>query len=133
MSVFIDTSAFYALLNAADRQHLEAARIWAGLLDSGTDLETHNYVVLETVALVQRRMGDKALPPLFDSLFGVVRIVWVDEDIHRRAVGAMRAIAKSDLSLVDCVSFEVMRLRANDAAFTFDRHFAERGFATLKS
>jgi predicted nucleic acid-binding protein len=33
-----------------------------------------------------------------------------------------------DLSLVDFVSFELMRREGIRTAFTFDRHFAEQGF-----
>jgi uncharacterized protein len=132
MSVFIDTSALYALLDDSDARHREAARTWARLLDANKDLETHNYVISESAALVQRRLGVKRFPDLFDGLLPLVRVVWVDEEIHRRAVGAVRAAAKSGLSLVDCVSFEIMRLRANEAAFAFDRHFEEHGLAVLK-
>jgi predicted nucleic acid-binding protein len=132
MSVFIDTSALFALLDESDHRHREAAAIWSGLLESGADLETHNYVVSEIAALAQRRLGTKVFTPLFDGLLAMVRVVWVDEEIHRRAVGAMRAAAKSGLSLVDCVSFEIMRLRGCESAFAFDRHFDEHGFTTLK-
>jgi len=133
MIVFVDTSAFYALLDSSDRRHREAARIWAGLLDSGADLETHNYVIVETAALVERRLGEASYGAFFDGLLGVVRVVWVDEDAHRRAEGAMRAASKSGLSLVDCVSFEVIRRRAVETAFAFDHHFEENGFTILKS
>ncbi len=34
MKVFIDTSAFFALLDDSDSRHREAARIWTGLLES---------------------------------------------------------------------------------------------------
>jgi predicted nucleic acid-binding protein len=131
MKVFVDTSALMALLDASDLRHRDAARIWAPLIDSDADLETHNYVVIESTAVVQRRLGNKSLPPLLDGLLPLIRVVWVDEEIHRRAVGAMRA-ARSGLSLVDGVSFEIMRLRTSEAAFAFDRHFGEHGFSTLK-
>ncbi len=86
MSVFIDTSALFALLDASDVRHREAARIWAGLLDSEADLFTHSYVIVETSALVQRRMGEKLIEPFFDGLLPLVRIIWVEEEIHRRAL-----------------------------------------------
>ena len=132
MKVFVDTSALMALLDESDLRHRDAARIWAPLIDSDADLETHNYVVVESTAVVQRRLSNTSLPLLLDGLLPLIRVVWVDEEIHRRAVGAMRAAARSGLSLVDCVSFEIMRLRTSEAAFAFDRHFGEHGFATLK-
>lgn len=39
--------------------------------------------------------------------------------------------AKRHLSLVDCASFETMQRRGLTHAFTFDRDFADRGFASI--
>jgi predicted nucleic acid-binding protein len=36
---------------------------------------------------------------------------------------------RRDLSLVDCVSFEVMRRNGITRAFAVDRHFQELGFS----
>ncbi|WP_187148469.1 hypothetical protein [Geobacter metallireducens] len=38
------------------------------------------------------------------------------------------AVARRKSSLVDCVSFELMRMEGIVSAFTFDRHFKEQGF-----
>lgn len=132
MSVFVDTSAFFALLDESDVRHREAARIWARLLDSDADLVTHNYVIVEAAALVQRRLGEELLEPLFDGLLPLVRIVWVEEEIYHRALAVFRSIRKPGLSLVDCVSFEVMRLKSEERAFAFDRHFEGQGFKVIK-
>jgi uncharacterized protein len=133
MSVFIDTSALFALLDSSDGRHREAARIWAGLLDSEVDLVTHSYVIVEAAALVQRRLGEKLLDPLFEGLLPLVRIIWVDEEIHRRALAAFRSLRMPGVSLVDCVSFEVMRQRGGEKAFAFDRHFEKQGITVLKA
>jgi len=132
VTIFVDTSAFYALLDASDQRHREAARIWAGLIESGAEMETHNYIVVETAALVQRRLGVKAAEAFFDALLGVVRILWIDENIHRRAEGAFRTAGRKTLSLVDCASFEIMRSRSIGSAFVFDADFQDHGFAVLK-
>lgn len=133
MRVFIDTSAFYALLSANDSHHSEAARIWAGLLEARAELETHSYIVVETISIIQSRSGFKAAEAFLLSLRGVVHIHWVDEELHRRAESAFRTAGRRELSLVDCVSFEVIRHRGCETAFAFDRHFAEQGFALLKA
>jgi predicted nucleic acid-binding protein len=130
--VFIDTSAFYALLSPSDSHHGESARIWTGLLEVRAELETHNYVVVETVSIIQNRFGFKAAEAFLLSLRGVVRILWIDEGIHSRAESAFRTAGRRALSLVDCVSFEIMRSRSTATAFAFDEHFEEHGFATLK-
>jgi len=46
-------------------------------------------------------------------------------------MGIMLAAARKKLSLVDCVSFETMRLLGVTAAFTLDKHFKEQGFMCL--
>ena len=130
--IFVDTSAFYALLSPNDSHHGEAARIWSGLLESHAAMETHNYVVLETASLAQRRLSFHAAEAFFEHLLKVVHIRWMDEDLHRRAEGAFRTAGRKTLSLVDCASFEVMRSRSIATAFAFHEHFEEHGFTTLK-
>jgi predicted nucleic acid-binding protein len=88
MSVFIDTSAFLALLSSDDSHHGEATRIWAGLLETRTGLETHNYIVVETVSIIQSRFDFRAAEAFLLSLRGVVRVHWTDEGLHSRAESA---------------------------------------------
>lgn len=47
------------------------------------------------------------------------------------AAAALVAAGRRSLSLVDCVSFEVMRRLAISTAFAFDRDFARVGFQTI--
>jgi len=133
MNIFVDTSAFYALLDSSDRRHAEAARIWNRLLESTDAVFTHNYIVVETAALVQRRLGAKAVNAFLEDILAVVGIHWIDEDLHGRAAGTFRAANRKSLSLVDCASFEVMRARVSRTAFAFDNDFETLGFALLDS
>ena len=57
MSVFIDTSGFIAVLDKDNARHAEAAKTWMDILTSEEDLVTTNYVLVETCALVQNRLG----------------------------------------------------------------------------
>lgn len=85
-------------------------------------------MVLETVALTQRRLGLEAVTVLRDSLLAVVQQAWVDRDLHGQALAATLAAGRRDVSFVDRVSFELMRRRGLQRAFAFDEHFAEQGF-----
>ena len=98
MTVFVDTSALFALLDADDERHREAAPVLAALVGSD-DLVTHNYVHVETVALVARRLGREATRALLDDLLPTVRTVWVDEALHASALAAYRE--GSSASFVD--------------------------------
>ncbi|HEY8181591.1 MAG TPA: PIN domain-containing protein [Thermoanaerobaculia bacterium] len=128
MTVFVDTSAVYALLDADDAHHEQSAKVWYELLDGDDRLVTTNYAVVECVALAQQRLGMAAVGVLLDDVLRVMEVVWIDPDIHARAVAAMLVAGRRKLSLVDCASFEVMRSAGIRSAFTLDRHFAEQGF-----
>lgn len=129
MSVLVDTSALYALLVRDDPNHEAAEGAFGGIRER-SPLVTHSYVVVETVSLLQHRFGVAAVHRLVD-LLSPVEIVWVSEELHKPAMAALLAAPSRRLSLVDRVSFELMRDRAIAEAFAFDRDFAKEGFATI--
>jgi uncharacterized protein len=131
VNVFIDTSALLAVLDADDANHLAAEEAWRGLLDRDALLLCTNYVLLETFALVQHRLGLEALAAFQNDLVPVLKIHWVDAAVHGTAVAALLTAQRRKLSLVDCVSFEIARRLGVKTTFAFDRHFAEQGFEPL--
>ena len=131
MEVFVDTSAIYTLMDRDDRYHERAAVTWQKLLHGSVRLLTTNYVILETSALVQHRLGMAAVRVLDDELAPVFEIEWVTEAHHQAGVAALLVARRRKLSLVDCVSFHVMRMLGIETAFCFDKHFREQGFQIL--
>jgi uncharacterized protein len=92
---------------------------------------THNYVVVEAITLARDRLGVAAVRVLHDELLAPVRLTWVDEHMHATGVASLLAAPRSGPSLVDWVSFEVMRRLGIETAFAFDRDFRRHGFATI--
>jgi len=131
MSVYVDTSAFLAVLDADDANHEPAKQTWTGLLRARETLVTSNYVLVETFALVQHRLGMEAVRTLQEDVVPVLHVEWVGEELHQQAVGALLAANRRNLSLVDCASFAVMRRLGLRRAFAFDGHFSEQGFECL--
>jgi predicted nucleic acid-binding protein len=131
LSVFLDTSGLYALLDADDANHSRAAKAWKSLAERDEELVTNNYVVVETYALFQSRLGLNSVRALQQRFLPLFRIVWIDEDVQSAAVRTLLTTAKRRLSLVDCASFETMRRAEIETAFAFDRHFAEQGFEQI--
>lgn len=129
--VFLDTSALYAVFDRDDAHHHAAAQAWEQLVTSGTALFTTNYVLVEMIALLQRRLGTQAVEALHEHVLPWLRVIWVDEALHREALAALRIAARRDLSLVDCVSFTAIRRHGLGAAFATDRHFGGQGFRVL--
>lgn len=126
MSVFVDTSALYALLDEADARHAEASDSLRRLV--GTELVTHAYVVVETCALVGRRLPWPATERLVDGLLPVIDVRSVDSDLHAAALGAYRRAGSAVVSLVDQASFAVMRSLGIHRAFAYDDDFEREGF-----
>ncbi len=132
MNVFVDTSAFLAVLDRSDVRHDAARRAWENLLDGTHVLVSHNYVLVETSAVLARRLGIDAVRVFERDVRPVLRLVWVTPEIHEAAVGAHLAAGRRALSLVDCVSFEVMRRTGLRSAFAFDPHFRESGYEAFE-
>ena len=125
--IFVDTSAIYALADSADPKHVEARRLLSGLVETSEILLTHNYVLVESIALIQSRLGASAALKMATSA-DAFDVEWVDRSLHEKAVLELRRSAKRGISLVDQVSFLLMRGRRIETAFAFDRDFVREGF-----
>lgn len=126
MSVFVDTSALYALLDEGDIHHREASDALRRLV--GAELVTHALVVVETCALVGRRLPWRATHRLVDGLLPVIDVRAVDADAFDSAMAGYRASGSAGVSLVDHASFAVMRALGIGRAFAYDDDFGREGF-----
>ena len=131
MIVFVDTSAFYAVLDQDDINHKRAKNAWTDLLAGDARLLTNNYVLLETGSLVQKRLGPAALRLFYQDVVPLLAVDWISQQRHQAGVEALLAAARRKLSLVDCISFQTMREYGAQTAFCFDSHFREQGFTIL--
>lgn len=126
MRIFVDTSALYAVLDRDDPYHQDAVDAFSRLMGAH-ELVTHNYVQVEAEQLVRRRLGSKAAGILIDEVLPGITTMWVDEAIHASALAAMRSEGRA-ASLVDQVSFLLMRRAGIEQALAFDGDFAKHGF-----
>ena len=98
---------------------------------SGDEPVTHNYVLVETVAIARRRLGDVAARRLIQEFAPALTTVWIDEATHAAGVAALLAALPTKVSLIDFVSFEVMREHGIARAFSFDGDFRAAGFESM--
>jgi predicted nucleic acid-binding protein len=131
LSTFIDTSGVLAVLNRSDQEHRRATVAWEELVGSKSPPVTTSYVLIELVALAQNRLGIDSVRDIDGALMPLLQVVWVDAELHSRGLAALLAAGRRRLSLVDCVSFEVMREHGIETCFTTDKHFAEHGFEPM--
>ena len=126
--VFVDTSAFYALMDRSDKNYEQAAALWKDLVEKDLYLNTSNYVIVETLAILQSRLGFEAANLWYRDVLSLAEVLWIEGSIHNLAHELWLGLGRRKLSFVDCVSFVTMRHYKIEKVFVFDRHFEEQGF-----
>lgn len=126
--IFLDTSAIYAMADRADPNHVTACSKFDLALKSKKPFLLHNYILAESAALLQARLGLQSAI-LFLNDAQAFEIEWVDSELHQEALKELERIAKRGISFIDCASFVVMRRRGIHTAFAFDPDFRDHGFA----
>ena len=128
--IFVDTSAWYALVDSDDADHKTAA---AFLASNTMPLITTNFIFSETVTLIRYRIGHEAArsfgQKLMESSF--VRVIAVTSADEERAWDIFSKYRDQDFSFVDCTSFAVMERMKLSRAFGFDRHFSVMRYAVV--
>ncbi len=133
LRVFVDTSAFVALLRRDDAHHAGAERIQQRLKAERVRLVTTNFVVAETHALLLRHLGGAAAREFLNGVDGGHMAVLVRAE-PADAVGARTTIYRQtdkDYSLCDAISFAVMTRLDLRQAWAFGRHFGQYGWEVL--
>jgi predicted nucleic acid-binding protein len=133
--LLLDTSAWFAALNTREEHHARAERYYQdAVADGRLALVTTNLVVAEMHALITRGQGATAGVRFLDQLAAdpVHEVVWVNREQERRAIDRwLRPFGAQRFSLADAASFELMRDRGVQTAFTLDRHFKAAGFEVV--
>lgn len=130
-AVFADTSGLVALLSTTDDNHARAKRAFGNLRARQALLVSTSYVLVETYALVGRRLGLDAVRSFRADFGPLIDVVWVDETLHNAGVDLLLDRRKRLISLVDAVSFMVMRQRSVAEAFAIDPHFEQERFSPV--
>jgi uncharacterized protein len=128
--LFVDTSAWYALADAQERDHEPVRAALAGYQGR---LVTSDYVFDETVTLVRRRRGWERARRLGAELragraAALVHVTPADLDA---AWSLFERRPDQRLSFTDCTSFVLMGRLRLAAAVTLDQDFRALGLATL--
>ena len=131
MSVFADTSAFYPVMVRTETVHEAVRSTFTKLVEGRRPIWTTSFVVVETLALLQHRIGLPAARDFDEHILPKIRVRWVDEALYRLGTERLWREDRRHLSLVDCVSLEFMKAEGLTTAFAVDRHFSDAGFRLL--
>ncbi|HEX9644845.1 MAG TPA: PIN domain-containing protein [Acidimicrobiia bacterium] len=129
MSLFVDTSAWYALLDRSDRSH---ERITA-ILGGAGELVLTDHVLVETHRLAAHRLGGAVADRFWTAVNDGQATL---EPVGLADLGGALAIRigwpDQAFSLVDCTSFVVMQRLRITAVVTLDDDFAVFRFGSRR-
>lgn len=131
----IDTSALLALSHARDQHHARAVEVAAGHRATGGTFVSTTLVLSEFYShLLYLRDATVARTALRHLLEDPIQSwISVGPDLVGEALsGGLVRFDDQPFSLVDAVSFEVMRTERIRSAFAFDHHFEVAGFELLR-
>jgi predicted nucleic acid-binding protein len=121
MSLFVDTSVWYAAADSSDRSNPRAKVI----LKSGEALVTSDHVLIETWTLLHHKLDSKAAERFWEGLrsgIAVMEAVIVADLEVAWDIGV--SWRDQDFSIVDRTSFAVMLRLGIDRVASFDAHFS---------
>ncbi|MDP8959473.1 MAG: PIN domain-containing protein [Actinomycetota bacterium] len=127
--VFVDTSAFVALRNRAEREHEQARRALRQLMGERVALFTSNYVFAEAYTALLVRLGRHEAVTWGERFRAgrSIELVRVDEDLEEHAWSLLVSHPDKAWSYVDATSFVLMERERTDEALALDRNFVQRG------
>ena len=131
--LFVDASAWIALADADDANHVAAAAVYPNLLKAYRRLVTTNLVIAEAYILIRRELGHKAAMTFLNRLKLSPRIekVYADAELETQAEEWLQRYDDQLFSYADAVSFALMQRRGITEAFAFDKHFVVAGFTRI--
>jgi predicted nucleic acid-binding protein len=130
-TVFVDTVAFLARWNVRDQWHGSAKPVFDELIDNNVRLLTTTFVFLECGNALARSPMRTIVADVMGEYQARGLLVTPTEEEWQRAWWAYRRGESGEASIVDHISFQVMRRLGIVEAFTNDRHFAAAGFQVL--
>ncbi len=128
--VFADTSYYLALVNPKDPRHDLAVKRGDNLLGR---IFVTEYVLVELGSALSHGSDRVVFLELLEDLGkqDSITIISPSETLFRQGVALFAARPDKEWSLVDCISFIVMKQRRLEEALTTDRHFVQAGFRAL--
>jgi predicted nucleic acid-binding protein len=121
MTLFVDSSTWFAAVHAGDRWNSRATAILAG----GESLITSDHVLAESWQMIRGKIHRDAAERFWEGVRrGIADIACIGAADLEAAWAIGRLFPDQDFSLVDRTSFAVMERLGLTRATSFDHHFA---------
>ena len=124
--IFVDTSAWYALLDKSDVNHHAAVKFKGSLVHP---MVTSNYIADEIITLARNRLGYKVAVEIGQKLWNesIANLINVTPSDEKNAWEIFIKYSDKTFSFTDCTSFALMERVGITEVFAFDDHFTQYG------
>ena len=129
MKLFVDTSAFIALVDATDRNHRPARKCYLEIIESGNRLVSSNFVICETLNYLRTRISYRVSIEFRESVYksNILEVIPISSEIEEAAYKIFKKYKDKDFSFTDCTSFALMEREKIKKVFSLDHHFVQYG------
>ncbi len=134
--IFVDTSAFLALVNEKDNNHSAAASFLEDIKNGRFKIKkiiTSDYIIDETLTRIRYAVGHQEAVEWGKDILAsnVVEKLEVGRELFELAWKLFQTYDDKKLSFTDCTSFVIMKNKGIERAFSFDEDFERIGFMLL--
>jgi predicted nucleic acid-binding protein len=134
--IFVDTSAFLALVNEKDTNHTDAVHFLEKIKNSKIKIRkiiTSDYIIDETLTRIRYSVGHQEAVEWGKDILAsnVIEKLDVGREMFELAWELFQTYSDKKLSFTDCTSFAIMKKKGIEKAFSFDEDFERIGFIQL--
>ena len=122
--LFVDTSAWYALIDKSDANHHAAVKLKDSLVHP---MVTSNYIADEVITLVRTHLSYEVAVEIGQKLWdeSIANLIHITPQDEKRAWERFVSHHDKSFSFTDCTSFALMERLGIPEAFAFDEHFKQ--------
>ncbi|MEJ6951415.1 type II toxin-antitoxin system VapC family toxin [Natronospora cellulosivora (SeqCode)] len=133
--IFVDTSAWFALMYKMDRDFERISSVYNTLLTNNNSFITTNHIIGETYTLMRYKINENSTLA-FDFLNIIesslrINKIFVTEELEKKACEYLKRYKDRKFSFVDASSFALMEKNNLRYALTLDEHFSVAGFIKI--
>lgn len=128
--IFVDTSAFYAMVNRGEKNHKKIA----GFIEKKKNLlVTTNFIFAETLSLITKRLGKNIAIKFGEGLRDSrrIKIFFLSEEYQEEAWNLFFEYRDKDFDYIDATCFTFMKKIGITKALTLDKHYNQMSFIML--
>ena len=134
--VFIDTTAWLAILDENNINYLQARDFYESLLDQNSRLVTNNVVIDETLSALKINFGhefaQKFLEIIDESVLTInIKVDWISRRIRRGAMNNFLKSSAAQLQLRHYYINESIKRKKVDIVFSYDQNLKSFDFPVM--